>query len=100
MRVRCLFLFCLASAILSLGNAVILVAQESPKAPDAHVFTLTPTPGYFTEPSIAVNPKNPEQVVGTFQDNVHASYSTDSGATWQVEDIAPKNYRVSGDVSV
>lgn len=70
-----------------------------PKAPQAHVFNLTPTPGYFTEPSIAVNPQNPQQVVGVFQDNAHAAYSTDSGHSWQAEDVAPKNYRVSGDVS-
>jgi hypothetical protein len=62
---------------------------------------LTPTAGYFTEPAIAVNPANPQQVVGVFQDNVHAAYSEDSGHTWQLaEGVDPKNYRVSGDVSV
>ena len=36
-----------------------------------------------------------------FQDNVHAAYSQDSGRTWQLaENVDPKNYRVSGDVSV
>jgi len=76
-------------------------AQNLPKAPHAQVFTLTPQPGSFTEPSIAVNPANPQQVVGVFQDNVHASYSLDAGHTWQpAEGVEPKNYRVSGDVSV
>lgn len=57
--------------------------------------------GPFTEPAIAVNPMNPQQVVGVFQDNVHASYSTDAGHTWQLaENVDPKNYRISGDVSV
>ncbi len=57
--------------------------------------------GPFTEPAIAVNPTNPQQVVGVFQDNVHASYSQDAGHTWQLaENVDPKNYRVSGDVSV
>ncbi len=42
---------------------------------------------------------NPLQVVGVFQDNAHAAYSTDAGHSWQVEDVAPKNYRISGDVS-
>src|ERR1043166_680470 len=46
-----------------------LCAQELPKAPQARIFTLTPTPGYFTEPAVAVNPANPEQVVAVFQDN-------------------------------
>jgi hypothetical protein len=75
--------------------------SDLPKAPQAHIFTLTPTPGYFTEPGIAVNPANPQQVVGVFQDNAHAAYSTDAGRSWQVaEGVEPKNYRVSGDVSV
>jgi hypothetical protein len=75
--------------------------QDLPKAPQAQVFPLTPTVGAFTEPAIAVNPNNLQQVVGVFQDNVHASYSQDAGHSWQVaENVDPKNYRVSGDVSV
>lgn len=77
-----------------------LSSQNLPKAPHAQVFTLTPEPGYFTEPGVAVNPANPEQVVAVFQDNVHAAYSTDAGHSWKVaEGVDPKNYRVSGDVS-
>jgi len=83
-----------------LTSAAIVCAQDLPKAPQANVFNLTPTPGYFTEPGVAVNPKNPKQVVAVFQDNAHAAYSQDSGQTWQVaEGVDPKNYRVSGDVS-
>src|ERR1700727_2969825 len=75
-------------------------AQELSKAPQSQVFTLTPTPGYFTEPGIAVNPANPQQAVGVFQDNAHAAYSTDAGHSWKVaEGVDPKNYRISGDVS-
>ena len=78
-----------------------LCAQELPKAPQAHIFNLTPTAGYFTEPAVAVNPANPEQVVAVFQDNAHAAYSQDGGRSWQVaEGVDPKNYLVSGDVSV
>jgi len=76
-------------------------AQDLPKAPGAEVFALTPKPGYFTEPAVAVNPKNPQQITAVFQDNAHAAYSGDSGRSWQVaEGVEPKNYRVSGDVSV
>jgi hypothetical protein len=78
----------------------LLHGQTPPLAPGAEVFSLTPDPGLFTEPSIAVNPNNPKQVVAVFQDNVHASYSQDSGNTWKAAaDVAPANYRVSGDVS-
>jgi len=75
-------------------------AQELPKAPQAEVFALTPAPGFFTEPGVAVNPSNPQQVVAVFQDNVHASYSDDAGKSWHAaEGTAPANYLVSGDVS-
>jgi hypothetical protein len=77
-----------------------LHAEDMPKAPQAHVFTLTPAPGYFTEPGLAVNPLNPQQVVAVFQDLAQAAYSQDTGQSWQMaEGVAPKNYRVSGDVS-
>ncbi len=88
-----------ATVAASLFGVTVLAAQDLPKAPEAHVFQLTPQPGYFTEPGIAVNPNNPQQVVAVFQDNVHAAWSPDAGRTWNVEDAAPKNYRVSGDVS-
>jgi photosystem II stability/assembly factor-like uncharacterized protein len=86
--------------LLCFGTSLVAHAQDLPKAPQAHVFALTPTPGYFTEPGVAVNPANPQQVVAVFQDNAHAAYSRDGGETWQVaEGVDPKNYRVSGDVS-
>jgi len=81
-------------------SAILVHAQDLPKAPQAEVFTLAPQPGYFTEPGVAVNPTDPKQVVAVFQDNVHASYSEDAGHSWHpAEGVDPKNYRVSGDVS-
>jgi hypothetical protein len=90
----------LAATILCLQPLQSAKAEELPKAPGAQVIALTPKPGYFTEPAIAVNPANPQQVVAVFQDNAHAAYSQDAGRTWQVaEGVEPPNYRVSGDVS-
>ena len=84
-----------------LASALPIGAQNLAKAPQTQVFTLSPGVGPFTEPAIAVNPADPQQVVAVYQDNVHASYSTDAGHTWQTAEGAdPKNYRVSGDVSV
>jgi hypothetical protein len=84
-----------------LALPVSLAAQSLPAAPGAKVFALSPEPGFFTEPAVAVNPNNPQQVVAVFQDNVHASYSDDAGRTWKAaEGVAPPNYRVSGDVSI
>jgi hypothetical protein len=99
MLVRLRFRFPSIATCLIVGATFFLHAQELPKAPHAQVFNLTPTPGFFTEPGIAVNPGNPQQVVAVFQDNVHAAYSQDAGQTWNVEDVAPKNFRISGDVS-
>jgi len=90
-----------AAAVAFFGfTSLPLCGQDLPKAPQSEVFALTPELGPFTEPSIAVNASDPKQVVAVFQDNVHASYSEDAGHTWHAaEGVAPKNYRVSGDVS-
>ena len=75
--------------------------QTLPPVPGREVITITPDPGYFTEPSIAVNPNDPNQIVAAFQDNAHIAYSMDAGKQWQLASgIAPPNWRVSGDVSV
>lgn len=89
-----------SALLVCFGTSLVAHGQDLPKAPQAHVFALTPAPGYFTEPGVAVNSANPQQVVAVFQDNAHAAYSRDAGETWQVaEGVDPKNYRVSGDVS-
>lgn len=88
----------LAFLVLHLGRSAL--ADDLPKAPNGRVTALTPVPGYFTEPAIAVNPANPQQVVAVFQDNAHAAFSPDGGRSWRVaEGVEPRNYRVSGDVS-
>jgi len=86
--------------ILLITSSLAAWAEDLPKAPGSEVFTLNPKPGPFTEPGVAVNPSDPQQVVAVFQDNAHAAYSPDAGQTWQVQDTSPKNYKISGDVSV
>ncbi len=80
-------------------------AQDAPKelvrAPGAAVTSLTPEPGFFTEPAIAVNPRNPEQVTSAYQSSVRLASSQDGGQHWTAaEGGAPPNYKVSGDVSL
>src|ERR1700684_1471334 len=90
----------ITTLIVVAGLTSFVRSQALPKAPGAEIFSLTPDPGSFTEPGIAVNPQNLQQVVAVFQDNVHASYSPDAGRTWKAaEGVAPENYKVSGDVS-
>jgi hypothetical protein len=80
---------------------LLIPAQELSPTPGARIVQLTPEAGYFTEPSIAVNPQKPLQMVAAYQDNAHVAASSDGGATWVTPaGIAPPNYRVSGDVSV
>ena len=62
---------------------------------------ISPRPGFFNEPSVAINPKNPEQVAAAFQSPAKVSYSEDGGAHWQLAaGTSPANYNVSGDVSI
>ena len=78
-----------------------LQAQQLPPAPKLHVTDINPKPGYFNEPAIAVNPGNPQQVTVAWQVNASAAYSGDGGKTWTIaEGTAPKDYRISGDVSL
>src|SRR5437870_11897223 len=50
--------------------AVTSFAQLPTKAPHSSVITLTPQPGYFTEPAIAINTTNPMQVVAVYLDHL------------------------------
>ena len=75
--------------------------SDLPTPPGARIIQLTSKPGDFTEPSIAINPNDPRQLVGAFQVNASVSYSRDAGQTWTLSGgTAPADYKVSGDVSI
>jgi len=77
------------------------MAQQLPLAPGAQVTTLSAAPGTWSEPGVAVNLLNPQQVVVVFQHSAQAAYSRDAGHTWTLASgVTPPEYRVSGDVSV
>ena len=77
------------------------MAQQLPLAPKVHLTDINAQPGYFNEPAIMVDPHNPQHVVVAWQINASIAYSQDGGATWTTaQNTAPKEYRVSGDVSV
>src|SRR5258708_13260844 len=85
--------------ILSLLLVTTLAAQQPALAPKLHVADINPQPGYFNEPAIAVNPKDPTQAVVAWQINPSAAYTTDGGRQWKTaEGTAPPDYPVSGDV--
>jgi hypothetical protein len=81
--------------------AIPAIAQQLPPAPGAQITTLSAQPGTWTEPAVAVNPLNPQQVVTVFQYTAQAGYSDDAGRTWHLaEGVTPPEYKMSGDVSI
>ena len=90
----------LAAALIAVTQARAQTVAPLPLAPGAQVTTLSPQPGTWSEPSVAVNPRNPKQVVSVFQFIAQAGFSTDAGKTWKLATgVAAPNYRMSGDVS-
>lgn len=91
--------------LMGLGLAVAQVPMSEeptpPPAPERRVVTVTPNPGMFHTPSIAVNPSNARELVIGFQSRTSAAYSADGGATWvMTSGTAPSEYRSTGDTSV
>jgi BNR/Asp-box repeat len=75
--------------------------QGLPPPPGARVVTISPRPGFFNEPSVAINPNSPNEVAAAFQSPAMVSYSQDAGASWQLASgTSPSDYKVSGDVSI
>ncbi len=82
------------------GGAYAQGVAPLPMAPGAQVTTLSAQPGTWSEPSVAVNPRNPQQVLAVFQYVAQAGYSSDAGRTWKLATgVAAANYKNSGDVS-
>lgn len=86
---------------LSTAFAAFLSGQSSfAPAPGATVVDVSPTGGTFSEPSIAINPGNPDQVVVVYQVGALAAYSADSGKSFRAAEMPQTaGYRVLGDVS-
>jgi hypothetical protein len=96
-----LALFAAAACTLWAATAGNGAAQGLPQAPGTAVMNLTPHPGYFNEPAIAVNPNNPKNLVAAYQTDANAAYSFDAGRTWTLASgTAAKRYLRSGDVAV
>src|SRR5262245_65497119 len=76
----------------------VSVQSRLQPAPGAHIVTITPPGQTGSEPAIAVNPNNPEQVVGVA--GPWAAYSTDGGRTFTAVRPAGENGRSGGDPSL
>ena len=84
-------------AALLLGAGAML-----PPVPGKRVITLTPTPGFYSEPSIAIDPLHPARVLAAYQTAGRVAYTRDAGRTWHAAQAVPlHDYKLTdGDVSV
>ena len=89
-------LACPASATVSAQASSTL--PPLPRAPAAHVVTITPPGRTGSEPAIALNPYNANQVVAAA--GAWAAYSTDSGRTFTPVQPAGEGGHGGGDVSL
>lgn len=91
-----------AVSLLAFGASYQIAAQTAaplPPAPGAHVVNISPPNSYGSEPSIAVDPNNPQHVVAVYQ-RATVNYSTDGGMTFtQAELQPPEGWKEGGDVS-
>lgn len=81
-------------------------AVELPSAPGAHVITVSPEGGHFSEPSVSINPRDSRQVVVVYQGGksvqgtATAAYSTDGGETFSIaRGTDSADWKVLGDVT-
>lgn len=84
--------------LLALGGTAGAAAPPLPPAPLAHVVTITPPGLTGSEPAVAVNPRDPRQVVGAAQR--WAAYSTDGGLTFTPVRVVGDDSPSLGDVSL
>ncbi|HKD91132.1 MAG TPA: sialidase family protein [Terriglobales bacterium] len=87
-------------AVVFLSSAAVTQTAPLPPAPARHIVTISPANSRGNEPSISVNPNNPNQIVAAFQPATIA-YSTDGAQTFGTADLPPvEGWRGGGDVSV
>jgi hypothetical protein len=84
-----------------LASVILLRAQTKlPDVPGTSIVDISPGDGTFSEPSVAVNPKHPNEVLAVYQVGPFSAYSTDSGKTFSApQALKPPDYRIAGDVS-
>ena len=90
----------ITAALVLTSSVGVSNQSRRPRAPGAHIVTITPPGQSGSEPAIAVNPKNPNQVVGAAGGR-WAAYSTDGGRTFTpVQPAGSEEGRSGGDVSL
>lgn len=77
-----------------------------PRLPHAAILQISKSGGQFTEPSVAIDPNNPNHIVAVYQGgeryqgSANAAYSIDGGRTFTIATgTIPSDWHVAGDVS-
>ena len=87
--------------LLLLAQLAVAAQFSLPRPPGAHIVNVSAPEARGNEPGIAVNRRNPAQVVATYQGPARAVFSTDSGRTFTAaEGTVPPDWRSAGDVSI
>jgi len=86
-----------ALALTAVLSSIAAAQAPLPRAPGAHVVTITPPGRTGAEPSIAINPMNPAQVVAG--DGAWAAWSSDSGRTFTPVQPGARGGKRGGDPS-
>jgi hypothetical protein len=96
-----LSLYITIRVLITLCTAGVVRAQSAlPRPPGARVVTITDTPGPWSEPGIALDPRDPARIVAVYQGPAAGAFSLDSGRTFGPAGvIAPSDWRRAGDVS-
>lgn len=90
-----------AVALVAIATAPAAAQLSLPRPPGVHIADVSRPEERGSEPGIAVNPRNPAHVVGTYQGPARVVYSTDSARTFATAaGTAPSDWRVAGDVSI
>jgi hypothetical protein len=94
-------LSCVAGTALAIAPICTRVAaQPLPRAPGTHVVTITTAPGSWSEPGIALDPRDRSRILAVYQGPASGAYSTDSARTFSpAGTIAPADWKRAGDVS-
>ena len=101
----------LISAVIAIEVVLFTIAATAQQATPAavptslppvpgKVFTITEQPGAHSEPTIAVNARNPQQAFAAYQAHAIVVYTQDGGASWKTATgTASTDYAISGDVA-
>ncbi len=92
--------------LLLLCAPLLCLSQVLPPAPNLHLNIVSPSGGHYTEPSIAINPSNHDQILVVFQGGKYAqgtataAWSIDGGKTFTPSTgTSAPDWKVLGDVT-